>query len=169
MAKEIIKFTLMFIALTLCQVVVFNHICLFSVAVPLVFIYFIVKLPVTLGVSWVMTLAFILGLTVDIMSNTQGMNSLACTILAVTRLPVLHLYMPRQDTLSNPEPSIRTLGPAIFMKYAITLTAIYCTLFFIIEAFAFFNPVHMILKIASSTLLTFIVIMAIDGFATSGK
>ncbi len=159
----------MFIALTLCQVVVFNHICLFSVAVPLVFIYFIVKLPVTLGVSWVMTLSFILGLTVDIMSNTQGMNSLACTILAVTRLPVLHLYMPRQDTLSNPEPSIRTLGPAIFMKYAITLTAIYCTLFFIIEAFAFFNPVHMILKIASSTLLTFIVIMAIDGFATSGK
>ena len=118
----------------------------------------------TLGVSWVMTLSFILGLTVDIMSNTQGMNSLACTILAVTRLPVLHLYMPRQDTLSNPEPSIRTLGPAIFMKYAIT-----CTLFFIIEAFAFFNPVHMILKIASSTLLTFIVIMAIDGFATSGK
>ena len=116
MAKEIIKFTLMFIALTLCQVVVFNHICLFSVAVPLVFIYFIVKLPVTLGVSWVMTLSFILGLTVDIMSNTQGMNSLACTILAVTRLPVLHLYMPRQDTLSNPEPSIRTLGPAIFMK-----------------------------------------------------
>lgn len=169
MAKEIIKFTLMFIALTLCQVVVFNHICLFSVAVPLVFIYFIVKLPVTLGVSWVMTLSFILGLTVDIMSNTQGMNSLASTILAVTRLPVLHLYMPRQDTLSNPEPSIRTLGPAIFMKYAITLTAIYCTLFFIIEAFAFFNPVHMILKIASSTLLTFIVIMAIDGFATSGK
>lgn len=169
MAKEIIKFTLMFIALTLCQVVVFNHICLFSVAVPLVFIYFIVKLPVTLGVSWVMSLSFILGLTVDIMSNTQGMNSLACTILAVTRLPVLHLYMPRQDTLSNPEPSIRTLGPAIFMKYAITLTAIYCTLFFIIEAFAFFNPVHMILKIASSTLLTFIVIMAIDGFATSGK
>ena len=169
MAKEIIKFTLMFIALTLCQVVVFNHICLFSVAVPLVFIYFIVKLPVTLGVSWVMTLSFLLGLTVDIMSNTQGMNSLACTILAVTRLPVLHLYMPRQDTLSNPEPSIRTLGPAIFMKYAITLTAIYCTLFFIIEAFAFSNPVHMMLKIASSTLLTFIVIMAIDGFATSGK
>lgn len=169
MAKEIIKFTLMFIALTLCQVVVFNHICLFSVAVPLVFIYFIVKLPVTLGVSWVMTLSFILGLTVDIMSNTQGMNSLACTVLAVTRLPVLHLYMPRQDTLSNPEPSIRTLGPAIFMKYAITLTAIYCTLFFIIEAFAFFNPVHMMLKIASSTLLTFIGIMAIDGFATSGK
>ena len=169
MAKEIIKFTLMFIALTLCQVVVFNHICLFNVAVPLVFIYFIVKLPVTLGISWVMTLSFLLGLTVDIMSNTQGMNSLACTVLAVTRLPVLHLYMPRQDTLSNPEPSIRTLGPAIFMKYAITLTAIYCTLFFIIEAFAFFNPVHMILKIASSTLLTFIVIMAIDGFATSGK
>lgn len=169
MAKETIKFAFMFVALTLCQVVVFNHICLFSVAIPLVFIYFIVKLPVTLGIIWVMTLSFVLGLTVDIMSNTQGMNALACTILAVTRLPVLHLYMPRHDAITNPEPSIRTLGPAIFMKYAVTLSAIYCTLFFTIEAFTFFNPMHMLLKIASSTLLTFIVIMAIDGFTTSRR
>ena len=43
MTKEILKFALMFIALTLCQVVVFNHICLFGVAVPLVFIYFIIN------------------------------------------------------------------------------------------------------------------------------
>ncbi len=169
MAKEIIKFALMFVALTLCQVVVFNHICLFGVAIPLVFIYFIVKLPVTLGISWVMTLSFLIGLTVDVMSNTQGMNALACTLLAVTRLPVLHLYMPRQDAISNPEPSMRTLGAAIFMKYALTLSAVYCTLFFSIEAFAFFTPMRMLLKIVSSTLLTFIVIMAIDGFTTSRR
>ncbi len=169
MAKEIIKFALMFVALTLCQVVVFNHICLFGVAIPLVFIYFIVKLPVTLGISWVMTLSFLIGLTVDVMSNTQGMNALACTLLAVTRLPVLHLYMPRQDAISNPEPSMRTLGAAIFMKYALTLSAVYCTLFFSIEAFAFFTPMRRLLKIVSSTLLTFIVIMAIDGFTTSRR
>ena len=169
MAKEIIKFAVMFVALTLCQVVVFNHICLFGVAIPLVFIYFIVKLPVTLGISWVMTLSFLIGLTVDVMSNTQGMNALACTLLAVTRLPVLHLYMPRQDAISNPEPSMRTLGAAIFMKYALTLSAVYCTLFFSIEAFAFFTPMRMLLKIVSSTLLTFIVIMAIDGFTTSRR
>lgn len=169
MAKEILKFALMFVVLTLCQVVVFNHICLFGVAIPLVFIYFIIKLPVSLGINWAMTVAFLLGLTVDILSNTQGMNALCCTLLAVTRLPALHLYMPRQDTISNPEPSLHSLGASVFMKYAVTVAAIYCTLFFLIEAFAFFDVLHMILKIISSTLLTFIIIMAFEGFSSSRR
>lgn len=169
MAKEILKFALMFVVLTLCQVVVFNHICLFGVAIPLVFIYFIIKLPVSLGINWAMTVSFLLGLTVDILSNTQGMNALCCTVLAVTRIPALHLYMPRQDTISNPEPSLRSLGASVFMKYALTVCAIYCLMFFIIEAFAFFDVLRMLLKIISSTILTFIIIMAFEGFSSSRR
>ena len=169
MAKEILKYLLLFLILTVCQVVVFNHICLFGIAVPLVFIYFIIKLPVTLGVNWAMTVSFLLGLTVDVFANTQGMNALACTVLSVCQVPVLHLYLPRQDDLGNPEPSIRTLGPAVFMKYAVTMTLVYCTLFFIIEAFAFFNVPLMLMKIAGSTALTFIIILAIDGVTSSRR
>lgn len=169
MAKELIKYTLMFLALVLCQVVVFNHICLFGVAIPLVFIYFILKLPVSLGVNWVMTVSFLLGLTIDIFANTQGMNALACTILAVTRIPVLHLYFPRQDDLSNPEPSVRSLGLAVFMKYAGTLVAIYSFLYFVIEAFAFFNFLTMLLRIACSAILTFAIILAFEGFASTSR
>ncbi len=58
MSKELIKYALIFLALVLSQVVVFNHICLFGMAIPLVFIYFIIKLPITLGVNWLMTLSF---------------------------------------------------------------------------------------------------------------
>ena len=169
MAKELIKYALMFLALVLVQVVVFNHICLFGVAIPLVFIYFIIKLPVTLGINWVMTVSFLMGLTIDMFANTQGMNALACTLLAVCRTPVLHLYFPRQDDLSNPEPSVRSLGLAVFMKYAGTLVAIYCALFFAIEAFAFFNPLTMLLRIAGSAVLTFVIILAIEGFSTSRR
>ena len=53
------------------------------------------------------------------------------------------------------------------MKYALTLCAIYCTLYFIIEAFAFFNLVEMLLRIAGSTLLTFVIVLAFDGFTSS--
>lgn len=169
MTKEILKFALMFVVVVLCQVVVFNHICLFGVAIPLVFIYFLIKLPVNLPVNWALTLGFLLGLTVDIFSNTQGMNALACTVLAMLRLPVLHLYVPRQDDLPNSDPSSRTLGPAVFMKYAVTLTTIYCTLFFIIDAFTFFDPLHLLLKIVCSSALTFVIILAFDGFASSRK
>lgn len=166
MSKEILKYLLLFIVLVVAQVVVFNHLCLFNVAVPLVFIYFIIKLPVDLSVNWVMTFSFLLGLIIDIFSNTQGMNALSCTVIAAIRLPVLRLYFPREDDMSNPEPSLRTLGPGVYMKYIITVIAIYCTLFFVIEAFTFYNWLLMLIRIAASTLLTFVVILAVDSLTS---
>ncbi|MCM1071633.1 MAG: hypothetical protein NC210_07110 [[Clostridium] fimetarium] len=162
MAKEILKYILWFAALVAAQVMLFNNLCLFNVAIPLVFIYFIIKLPVTLGVNWVMTLSFLLGLTIDIFSNTQGMNALACTILGALRMPVLHLYFPRDDELSNPSPSSRTLGPAVFMKYLATCVVLYCALFFLIESFTFFNFGLTLMRIAASSALTFVIILAVD-------
>ena len=160
MAKEILKYLLLFVVLVVAQVVVFNHLCLFNVAVPLVFIYFIIKLPVNLPVNWAMTVSFLLGLMVDIFSNTQGMNALGCTVLAALRLPLLRLYFPREDDMSNPEPSLRTLGPAVYMKYLLTAVALYCAMFFLIEAFTFYNWGLMLLRIAASTLLTFLILLA---------
>lgn len=162
MTKTILQFIALYIIMVLVQVIIFNHLCLFGVAVPLAFIYFILRLPVGLGINWVMTLSFLLGLTIDIFSDTQGMNALACTVLAVLRLPVLRLYFPREEDLTDPRPSIRSLGLGIYMKYAMTLSVIYCMLFFVIEAFTFFNPLKLVLRIISSSLLTFIIIICID-------
>jgi hypothetical protein len=115
-----------------------------------------------------MTVSFLMGLMVDIFSNTQGMNALACTLLSACRLPILRLYFPREEDLSNPEPSLRTLGPGVYMKYLITVVAIYCTLFFFIEAFTFYNWTLMLLRIVASSLLTFIILLAFDSL-TAGK
>ncbi|MBD5258543.1 MAG: rod shape-determining protein MreD [Barnesiella sp.] len=144
------------------QVIVFNHICLFGYAVPLVFIYLIIKLPMTMSTNWVLTVSFLLGLTIDIFSDTQGMNSLACTLLGVLRRPVLRLYFPREEEMSMPMPSFRSLGVAVYLKYVFSISLIYCALFFMIESFSLFNPMRLLIKIASSALLTFIIIIAID-------
>lgn len=166
MVKTALQFVILYVLMVLTQVIVFNHICLFGYAVPLVYIYVIIKLPVTLNVNWVLTISFLLGLTIDIFSDTQGMNSLACTILGILRKPVLHLYFPREDEMSTPQPSFRSLGVAVYLKYIFSISLIYCTLFFLIETFSFFNPLRLFIKIASSTLLTFIIIIAIDSLTS---
>lgn len=169
MAKEILKYLLLFVVLVVAQVVIFNHLCLFNVAIPLIFIYFVIKLPVNLSVNWAMTVSFLLGLIIDIFSNTQGMNALSCTILATIRIPLLRLYFPREEDMTNPEPSLRTLGPAVYMKYLITVVAAYCFLFFIIEAFTFYNWGLMLLRIISSSLLTFVVLLAFDSMSAKTR
>ena len=117
MTKSIVQFSLLFVILVLAQAIVFNNICLFNVAVPFVFIYFIISLPITLSTNWVLTLSFIAGLSVDIFANTQGMNALACTLIAMSRRSILHLYFPREDELTIPEPSIKSLGMEVYVKF----------------------------------------------------
>lgn len=169
MTKTIIRFIIIFIVLILAQVVVFNHLVLLGVAVPFVFIYGIIKLPVTLNVNWTMTLAFLTGLIVDIFSDTVGMNALACTIFAVTRIPVLRLYFPREEDMTDPEPSLRSLGPAIYMKYLASLSLLYSLLFFTIEAMSFFNFTRLLLCISGSAALTFLFILAIESLTSKQR
>ncbi len=165
MARSILGFILLFVALVVAQVIIFNHLFLFNVALPLVFIYFIIKLPVTLGINWTMTLSFLLGLTIDIFSDTQGMNALACTIFATLKKPVLRLYFPREEDLTDPEPSIKSLGLAVYMKYLISMTVVYCVLYFTIESFSFFNPIRLLLRVIGSSALTFSLILGIDSLS----
>ena len=166
MSKVALQFVILGLVLVLAQVLVFNHICLFNVGVPMVFIYLIVRLPVTLALNWVLTIGFFLGLIVDVFSDTYGMNAVACTVLAMIRRPVLRLYVPREEDLTRPEPSMLSLGAGVYMKYLLTLTLIYCALIFTIEAFTFFNPLQLLLRIIFSTLLSMIIMLGIDSIMT---
>lgn len=169
MSKSIIQFFFLFIIMILTQAIVFNNICLFNSATAFIFIYFIIRLPITLSLNWVLTLSFILGFTIDIFSDTQGMNALACTILAMSRRTILRLYFPREDDLTNPEPSIKSLGLGIYIKYLLTMVLFFCIMIFLIEAFTFFNPVQLITRIAASSALTFILILGIDSLTIRQK
>ncbi|HJE40136.1 MAG: rod shape-determining protein MreD [Candidatus Amulumruptor caecigallinarius] len=162
MIRTFVKFLIFSIALVLLQATVFNHICLFNVAVPMAFIYVILRLPITMNVGWVLTVGFLLGLSVDIFSDTQGMNALACTLLAMLRKPVFTLYFPREDEIGNPEPTISSLGAVVFIKYDLTMSLLYCFMIFLIEAFTFLNPLLLVLRILCSTVLTTLLILAID-------
>lgn len=166
MSKTVLQFILLGFILVLAQVMVFNHICLFNVAVPMVFIYLLVRLPITLSVNWMLTIGFFLGLTVDIFSDTYGMNTLACTVEAMMRKPILRLYVPREEDLTRPEPSMYSLGTATYLKYLLTMTLLYCSLIFLIEAFTFFNPIRLLLRIVFSTILSMALMVGIDSFMT---
>lgn len=165
MTKTILTLILMFAVLVPAQAMIFNNLILFNVALPLVFIYLIISLPVTLSTNWAVTIGFITGLTVDIFSDTPGVNALACTTLAFIHKPVYHLYMSYDEDLSGMCPSISTMGPPAYFKYMLTMVFIYCLLAFTIEAFQFFNLRLLLLRTIFSTIFTFIIIYAIDSLS----
>lgn len=94
------------------------------------------------------------------------MNALACTVEAMLRRPILRLYVPREEDLTRPEPSMYSLGTSAYLKYLLTMTLLYCTLIFLIEAFTFFNPIQLVLRIVSSTILSMVLMLGIDSLMT---
>ena len=61
-----------FVVLVLLQVLVFNHIYIFGYGTPLLYIYLILKMPIKVPRNVVMLVGFLLGLTIDVFTNTLG-------------------------------------------------------------------------------------------------
>lgn len=165
MSKTVFHLIMLFLVLVPAQALIFDNLILFNVALPLVFIYLIISLPMTLSPNWAMTIGFVTGLCVDIFSDTPGLNSLGCTCLALVRRPVYHLYMSYDDNLSGMRPSIATMGPGSYFKYMLTMVFIYCLIVFTAEAFQFFNFRLLVMRTIFSTLFTFIIIYAVDSLS----
>ncbi len=150
------------LVLLLVQVVVLNRICLFGMAVPFAFIYIILRLPLTMSKEWLFTIAFTIGLTVDVFSDTGGINTIGCLSIAALRRPILHLYFPREDELTDPFPSIHSLGMLTYFKYTLSITAIFCIIVFLLEDLSFFRIWHLVECILTSTILTTALLIGID-------
>lgn len=169
MDKSTVVSILEFLFLVLLQALVFNRLALFSVGLAFVFIYFIIRLPADTNTSKVIFIAFLMGTCVDIFSDTPGLNALACTCLGGARHTIMRLYTAREDDVARQPLTMRSLGVAVFCKYALTMSLLYCILIFTLEALSLFNPGLLLMRIFASTLLTALLIVVIDSLMSRLK
>ena len=168
MTKTVIQFILLFIVLTVLQLVC-NKIVLWGVAMPVVFIYLILRLPVNLHGGWVLTIAFFSGLIIDIFDNTPGMNALACTLMAAVRRPVFNMFVSRENDMNIPIPSVDSMGIGDYFKDMATLVTLYCSLIFLIQAFSLHDIVLTLARIAASSALSIMIIFALDSLVSTRR
>lgn len=162
MNRTVISLIIWTIVLILAQAIVFNNICLYGYAVAFVFLFTLVKLPLTLPKEWSFTIAFFLGLVIDIFSDTLGMNALTCTLVMAIRRPIVRLYVVRDDELTDPFPGFSSFGTFSFIKYVLTFSLIYCFIFFMIDYFFAISLTKAIIQILSSAALTSILLIGFE-------
>lgn len=157
-----LKYVLLFVSLVLVQVLICNNIMLFGLAIPFVFIYFIIVLPLDTNLNLMMAVAFLMGFLVDLFSDTLGLNSMACLLLAVLKKPVFYAYVSKDDKFLSAVPCIATMGWFNYLKFILTLSAIFCVLVFGIELFSFASLGRVLAMASASTLFTLLLLMAVD-------
>ena len=168
MTKTIIQFVVLFLALIVLQLVC-NKIVLFNIAMPVVFIYLILRLPVNLHGGWVLTIAFFSGLIIDIFNNTLGMNALACTLMAAVRRPVFNLFVSRENDMNIPIPSVDSMGVGDYFKYMASLVTFYCALIFLIQAFSLYDIMLTLAHITGSSALSIIIVFGLDSLVSTRR
>ena len=151
----------MFVVLLVVQVLVLNHVWLLNVATPLLYVYFAITFPRNTEKGEVLVWCFFLGLLIDIFSNTPGLAAGTLTLIGMTQTYLVEFFIPR-DSAENLEVSAATLGWGKFSMLSGILTLIYCLLFFILETFNFFDWQLWILRAVFSTVLTLLLMLAIE-------
>jgi rod shape-determining protein MreD len=153
--------TVLFVILVVLQVWIFDKINLFGYATPLLYIYFIMKLPGDMNVNGVMALAALLGLSVDAFEYTLGLNMLPCVVIGFLRNNLLQFLGPR-DNYERYVPAFCVMGTGNFLRYAFILTLIHHLILFSIEFASLFDPLTFIFRVIGSIILTMFLIFACE-------
>ena len=147
----------LFILLLLAQVALLDKIHLFGYAVPLLYIYFIIKLPGNMNRSVVLLLSALLGLCVDWFNSTLGINMLACVSIGFFRSVFLNWLAPR-DLFEEYAPSFYSFGVWPFLRYAAIMILLHHIILFTVESLSFFDPLALFFRITGSSILTLLLV-----------
>ena len=89
--NKTVSYIIFGLILILLQQIIFNNINLFGYINPLMYILFIIYYPIKNNRILFIFMSFCLGLTVDIFSDTLGLHSASCLVLAYLRPIILKI------------------------------------------------------------------------------
>lgn len=164
MIIDFLKKLATFAILCLAQALVCNHIHLYNCATPYIYLYMVLLFPLNYPKWAVMVWCFMLGLVVDTFSNTPGVASASLTLVGTIHPYWLKIFV-KQDSPEDVTASYKNLGVGKFMLYLLFITLVYCVSFVSLEVFTFFNWQQWLLNIGGSTLITFVILMAISSLS----
>jgi len=154
MTNLVIRNIVRFVFLILFQVLILNHINLGGYTNPYLYIYFILLLPFITPGWLLLILAFVTGLTIDMFTNTPGLNAAATLLMAFFRPFVIRSVSNVPVEELGIQPSLRLLGFKWFFSYAAILVLIHHTALFYLEIFRFSEFFQTLWRIALSSVFT---------------
>lgn len=148
-----------FIILLSLQVIVFNNINLFGFISPFPYILFIILYPVNGNKSGLLVASFLLGIILDMFSNSGGIHTTACLLLAYFRPSIFKFafgvsYEYQTIKLND------TLTPERF-SFLLVAVVLHHLVLFIFEAFQFSLLWDILIRTLLSSIVTLIICIII--------
>jgi len=158
MNKGPVWYIVSFVSIVLIQVMLMNNIQFSGFINPYFYILFIILLPINIPSYLLLILGFLLGITIDIFSNTPGIHASATVFIAFLRPFIINSYN-LDDKERMMIPSINNIGLKWFIKYVAIMIVAHHFFLFYIEVFSFSGFLHTLLRCVLSSIFTFVFIL----------
>ncbi|RTY86359.1 rod shape-determining protein MreD [Flavobacterium sp. RSP49] len=148
-----------FLLLLAIQIIIFNNMNFFGYISPFPYVLFIILYPVNGNKSGLLIASFLLGLVMDMFSNSGGTHATACLVLAYFRPSVFKFSFG----LSYEYQTIKlndVLTPERFSFLLLSVTIHHFTMF-LLEAFQFSFILDVVLRTLLSTIFTLFICIII--------
>lgn len=150
------------------QVLILNRIDITPYTNAYIYVLFILMLPVNINRVVLLILAMIIGVIVDLFSNTPGMHSTACLVIAFIRPGFLNILVPRENFDSTIKLSWNGMGSAKFMVYAALMITVHHLILLSVESYLTLNIFSLLLRVITCSISTLLLVV-LSQFLTSSK
>lgn len=151
-----------FVLYLLLQVTIVRNMVLFDVAFCYVYVAFLLLFPFEIRPVPLMIIGFICGLLIDIFYDTLGMHAAGCVLIAFLRPYWAKAVPPRGGYEMGMKPTIKVMGFIWFLIFTLPLIFIHHFVLFFVEVGGLHLLGFTIVKVISSTMLTFLVIVILQ-------
>lgn len=158
---EWIKQIIRAVIVVLLQVLLFDHLQIAGWGYPMVYVLFLMNLPVQIPRWAEMLIGASVGLVFDIWNTTLGVNMAACIAFSFLR-PIFLRSMIQDIERIKGDVCSRTIGRLDYVRCLAFLTLIHHLLVFSLEAWSWHNWWIVALQTIISTILTILIIIAYD-------
>lgn len=149
----LIKYGFMFIVLVLVQVLVLNQVHFGGYINPFIYILFVMLLPAYTPRYLLLLSGFLIGLVIDVFSNSLGMHAAATVFIAFIR-PFVIRSISNRDEDRHDYPGIKQNSVSWFLYYTIIMVFSHHFVFFYLEFFTFTHFLSTFVRIIFSSLFS---------------
>lgn len=148
----------MFVVLVLIQVLVLNQVQFSGFVNPYIYLLFILLLPLSAPRYAVLILAFLIGLTIDVFSNSLGVHAAASVFIAYARPLVIRVISNREEDRSD-YPGLFQTKLSWFLSYVTIMVLMHHLVLFYLEVFTFSHFGNTLLRVFISSAFSIFVIV----------
>ncbi|MDE6046467.1 MAG: rod shape-determining protein MreD [Alistipes sp.] len=165
--NRVVIYSLLFLLTVLLQIFLFDNLSVSIYLNPLIYVAFVVLLPVDALPVLVLLAGLLMGTTMDFLMGTAGINTAATLLLAFIRQPLLSSLYNRDDLREGGIPSPERLGSHVFLNYVVVLVLVHHTVFFTMEALSWSHVLRTVVRIIASGAVTVAVVWLLSRLFTA--